>query len=418
MTAAAGLPRPFWLLWAGVTLTSLGDGVRLVTFPLLAARLTFDPAVIALVTVAMYLPALAVGPFAGVMVDRSRKRNTILTANATRVVVLLALAWLAWSEHATVLLLCIFAFVYGSADALENPASHAILPRLVDHDALSSANSRLQSGQIAAEMFVGRALGGTLFGLAAWSPMLTSAILLMLASSFIFRLPREPAGRRQPSAEAAIWREAREGIVVVTGSRLLRRMSVLVAFWAGASGAFWGVATLYALGTLQSGASGYGVMLALSAVGSLVGAAFSVRIVRRAGAGLAAILAVTLSSGSILALGFTDHLWSAAALLAVNGLGVTVWNVISVTVRQANVPPELLGRVASSYRILATAAMPLGAAAAGLIAGATSVPFALAITGLTLGAAGGTVLPGLSHTLSRTWPRGASSAELPSATRP
>lgn len=418
MSPASGLPRPFWLLWTGVTLTSVGDGIRLLAFPLLATRLTSDPAVIALVTVAMYLPALAVGPFAGVIVDRSRKRNTILAANATRVVVLLALAWLTWSDHATVLALCIFAFTYGSADALENPASHAILPRLVNHNALSTANSRLQSGQIVAEMFIGRAAGGTLFGLAAWSPMLTSALLLMLASSFIFRLPRETARHRQPSTGAAIWRDAWEGIVVVTGSPLLRQMSVLVAFWAGASGAFWGVATLYALDTLQSGASGYGIMLALSAIGSLLGAAFSVRIVRRAGAGLAAILALTLSSGSILALGFTDQLWSAAALLAVNGLGVTVWNVISVTVRQTNVQPELLGRVASSYRILATVAMPLGAAAAGLIASATSVPFALATTGLTLGVAGGIVLPGLARTLSRTWPRGASSAELPSATTP
>lgn len=418
MTAAPRLPRTFWLLWTGVTLTSLGDGVRHVAFPLLAARLTSDHATIALVTVAMFLPALTLGPFAGVIVDRSRKRNTILAANAARGVILLALAWLAWSDHVTVPLVCIFAFAYGSADALENPASHAILPRLVAHNALSTANSRLQSGQILAEMFVGRAVGGMLFGLAAWSPMLTSAILLMLASSFILRLPRESARRRRESGEAAIWREARDGIVVVTGSRLLRQMSVLVASWAGASGAFWGVATLYALDTLQSGASGYGVMLALSAIGSLVGAAFSVRIVRRAGAGLAAILAVTLSSGSILALGFTDHLLSAAALLAVNGLGVTVWNVISVTVRQATVPPELLGRVASSYRILSTASMPLGAATAGLIAGATSVPFALAITGVALGAAGGIVLPTLSHTLSQTWPRGASSAELPSAITP
>lgn len=402
------LPRPYWLLWSGATATSLGDGIRLVAFPLLAAGLTSDAAQIASITVATYLPALLIGPVAGVIVDRSQKRNMILTANVSRAAVLVALSVMITAGGLSIPALCGFAFVYGAGEALEDPASHAILPRLVSGDVLGAANSRLQTGQILAEMFIGRAAGGILFALAAWTPMLANTLLLLLAASFVAALPPEQI---QPVlGQSPMWRDIRDGITIVARSPLLSRMSLLVAFWSATSGAFWGVATVYALEDLRSGPTGYGILLALSAVGSLAGATLAVRVVRAVGAGTGAVVAMVLSAGSVLALGFTRELWLAAALLAANGFGVTVWNVISVTVRQANVPLELLGRTSSTYRILSTAFMPVGAALAGLTASATSPSIALIATGVMLAAAGCLALPRLRPILSRSWPRTSSSA--------
>jgi len=49
------------------------------------------------------------------------------------------------------------------------------------------------------------------------------------------------------------------------------------------------------------------------------------------------------------------------------GVGVSIWNVITVSLRQQITPGRLLGRVNSAYRLVAWGTMPLGAIAGGLL---------------------------------------------------
>lgn len=413
MSDGRALDRPFWMLWGSAVSTSVGDGIRLVAFPLLATGITKDPVQISLITVATYLPTLLIGPFAGVIVDRARPRDVILIADLGRVVIIAGLALVVFQDFLSIGLLYAAAFAYGLGECFEDPASHAILPRLVRREVLSTANSRLQSGQISAELFAGRALGGTLFALAEWSPLLIDGALLLLAATFIYQVPTDrlsTIARGSNGAAAPFRAQLAEGVRVVWASGLLARMSLLVAAWSGVSGAFWGVATLYALDDLHSGPSGFGFVLALSAVGSLLGSFLAIRIVRAVGAASGTVLALVLSAGSVATLSLISSLWLAAAALAANGFGVTIWNVISVTVRQANVPVRLLGRVSSAYRILSTAAMPTGAVVAGALATMVGPPRTLGCAGALLAVAGACAIPGLWGKLTETWPRGSSSA--------
>ena len=64
-TMSAPLPGAFWRLWTSVTLSNLGDGIRLAAFPLLAVILTQDPRLVAGVAVVQYLPWLLLGLPAG-----------------------------------------------------------------------------------------------------------------------------------------------------------------------------------------------------------------------------------------------------------------------------------------------------------------------------------------------------------------
>jgi len=188
-------------------------------------------------------------------------------------------------------------------------------------------------------------------------------------------------------------------------------MSLLLAVWAGVSGAFWGVAAIYALRDFESGEVGFGIMLALSAVGSLVGAWVAIRIIRRLGAPGAAITAVLISGASIIALTWTRDLWLASLLLAFNGAAVTLWNVMTITIRQAIVEPNMLGRVSSTYLVLARIALPVGAGLAGLLATVTDAPTAFLVFGGFLLASPAVLLPMLWKAFGQSWPRGQSSAQ-------
>lgn len=177
MTSGQKLGRPFWVFWSAVTATNVGDGIRLVALPLLATQVTEDPGLIALVTVFTYVPALLFGQVAGVFVDRVRKRRLIALSQVGRAVVLAVVAVAIAIGMLDIVMLCAAAFLYGAGEAVSDPASHAILPRLVAANDLGRANSDLQSGQIVGEMFVGRALGGILFAVAQPLPILANVLI-------------------------------------------------------------------------------------------------------------------------------------------------------------------------------------------------------------------------------------------------
>jgi MFS family permease len=99
--------------------------------------------------------------------------------------------------------------------------------------------------------------------------------------------------------------------------------------------------------------------------------------------------------------------------MACNGFFVTMWNVVTVTLRQRIVPAELLGRVNSVYRMLGWGLMPLGALAGGFIAHAAGLRAAYVVGGVLSGAALLAALPALAGAAS-----GSSSADKASPDKP
>jgi len=406
------LGAPFWKVWCASTAENLGDGIRLVALPLLATRLTSDPALIALVTVVTYLPAVVFGSLAGVLVDRVDRRRAMLAANIGRALILLVLVALIANDLATMPWLLLFALLYGIGEVIADPAAHAYLPRIVAPQHLGNANSKIFTGQIVGEQFVGRALGGILFAGAAFLPFAGNAAVLVLAALLIATLPADPSAPVTSSGgnqAQRVWTDLREGLRFVFSSPLLRGMSLLLGAWAATAGAFWGVAVVYATSELQATASAFGIFLAVSAVGSLIGASLATRLLGLWGAFPTVLVSLAASTVAITCLSITPNLAVATVLLAINGVATTCWSVLSVTVRQRSVPNRLLGRVASTYRILATVSMPLGAGLAGLVASAFGTRIVFLASGALLVIAGALLLPGLRSPITAAWPRDASS---------
>src|SRR5690606_17400051 len=82
---------------------------------------------------------------------------------------------------------------------------------------------------------------------------------------------------------------------------------------------------------------------------------------------LLSINAVT-QAGVIVLPVLTHDVVAIGAAHAIGGLGVALWNVGTVTMRQRVVPLHLLGRVVSAHRLVAWGSLALGALAGGLVA--------------------------------------------------
>jgi MFS family permease len=133
---------------------------------------------------------------------------------------------------------------------------------------------------------------------------------------------------------------------------------------------------------------GYGLLSTGLAVGAVLGGLVANRVSRLLGPGRALVAAVTILGASTGVIGLLANAWLVGAMLAVLGFAALVWNVITVSLRQAIVPDHLFGRVNSVYKLFAMGAMPLGALLGGILARTLGLaaPFLVGGAGIVLAA--------------------------------
>jgi MFS family permease len=128
------------------------------------------------------------------------------------------------------------------------------------------------------------------------------------------------------------------------------------------------ILVLYCLRVLHLGHAGFGLFLALAAVGNVVGGLLAGRITARLGTGRVVFAAALLAAAAYVVVGLTSALGVALLALAAEAVAVAVGNVATLSLRQSVIPCELLGRVGNAFRMCIFGVIPLGALAGGLIA--------------------------------------------------
>ena len=128
------------------------------------------------------------------------------------------------------------------------------------------------------------------------------------------------------------------------------------------------VLVLFAEEQLGLGGTGYGILLAFSAIGGLVGSFITVSVRARFGYRLTITASLALGAITLMILAFISQPLVAGALLALYIMHAVIWNICSTSIRQRLVPSELLGRVGAASRVLGLVGLALGSAFGGLLA--------------------------------------------------
>lgn len=389
VAASAPLGTAFWQLWSASTAANLGDGVRRVAFPLLALTLTRDPVLISVVAAATTLPWLLIGPVAGVVIDRYDRLRLLWTVNAGRTAVVAALVVALATGQASIAVLIVAALLLGAGETFVNNAALALVPRTVAPVQLERANARLYGAQVITGQFLGQGITGALFAAAALAPFALNAAALATATATAAILSArsarstgatgagpQPQRARRPALQGAVaaFAEVAEGVRWLFTNALLRALWIVLAALGFASGAFWGVIALYAADILSLGPTGFGLFLAIGAAGSLLGSQIAPAVRDRLGTAGAMYAGVALVVAASVGLAITRSPVVATALMVANGVGVLVWNVVGVSLRQRVVPDHLLGRVNAAFSMVAVGGATAGALIAGLVAGAAGLP--------------------------------------------
>ena len=358
-------------LWAAAGISTLGDGVREAALPLLAASLTRDPGAVAAVAFAGRLPWLLFSLVSGALVDRADRRRVMWMVDSGRALVVTGLAAAVLFDATSIPLLAVIAFVLGTGETLFDNAAQSFLPSVVARDQLEEANSRLYAAQISSQEFVGPPVGSLLFAAAMAAPFFLDAGSFVAAVALVLGIRTSPRTPRPAGAAATrLWSEIGEGLRWLWRHRLLRTLALMLGTWNLLTTASGAVFVLFATEDLHVSTAGYGLLFSAGAVGSIAGSMVATRIIRGFGAGRALLTAVVVSGLAYIVVALTSNAYLVGVMGAVGGLLAVVWNVITVSLRQAIIPDELLGRVNSVYRFLGWGMMPIGAALGGVVASA------------------------------------------------
>lgn len=362
------LGGPFWRLWASSTVSAAGDGLTFVAVPLLAARLTRDPAQVALVQTAQQSAWLLLGLVSGALADRWDRVRIMAVTDLVQAALFAAFA-VAVAEGAVGLpLLAGFAFVTGVAGVMGMNAASAFLPAVVRRDRLETANSWLQVGMTVPSSLLGPPIGGVLFVIAVSLPFtvdavsfLASGLIVLTLAGRVRRTPR--TGAPQPMRAALA-----EGLRYLWSSHVLRTLCLLLAVFNAVSAAVLGVLVLFVQESLGLSERGYGVLLVVFAVGGVTGMATSSWLRRRLGTHGIVVSVLSVQGAALLATGLVPAVAVTAVAFALAGATGGLWNVATISLRQRIVPDALLGRVTSAYRLVGLGSMPVGSALGGLLA--------------------------------------------------
>ncbi|MEA2290442.1 MAG: hypothetical protein QOD55_2439 [Solirubrobacteraceae bacterium] len=373
--------RDFALLWTGMTVSLLGDGIFLVALAWQVYDLDNDPVALSLVGTAWTLGMVAFLLTGGVVSDRVERRRVLVAADVVRALALVAMGVLSLTGVVEIWHLVALSVLMGIGEAFFGPAFGALVPDVVATDHLVQANALDQLVRQAAARLLGPALGGGVVALVGpGTAFLVDAGTFLLSAACVAAL----RVRSLPHVRArSARRELREGFAFV------RREPWL---WSTILSATVGL--LFIMGPLQvllpyivrnelgAGAGGYGLVLAAAGAGSVVVSLVLGQTGMPRRYLTFSYIGWTVGTLPFLGYAVATELWQLAALSVVYGACMTAGMVVWGTLMSTRVPPELRGRVHSLDWFVSIALTPLSFALTGPVSKAIGIDATLVIAAI------------------------------------
>lgn len=378
----------FLKLWAGQAVSELGSTVTRDAIPLLAVlTLGASPFEMGILSALGGLPALIFGIFAGVWVDRLRRRPLMMGADLGRAILLGLIPLCAALGVLRIELVFGIMILAGLLGVFFNTAYRAYLPTLVMRSQLVEGNSKLALTSSLSEVG-GAGLAGVLVQWIGAPFAILLDALSFLSSTVSLALIRKPEPEIQPGGERpSLAREAAEGLREVGGRPVLRALLGATATSSFLGNIFAPLYSLYAIRELGLSPAALGLTIALGGVSGLAGSLLAGRALRRFGLGPVLVSMLALGSLTALLIPLAGSLPGSGLLLLgtaqLLGDGLdTIYSIHTISLRQAITPDRLLGRVNASLELVTGGIAPLGALAGGVLAALLGVQTALYIAAL------------------------------------
>jgi MFS family permease len=383
--------RNFQLLWAGQTVSAIGDQMTGLALPVLAiTMLQATEWQVGMMNAAGMSMFLLIGLPAGAWVDRWLKRRVMIFADLVRMLVLLTVPFAWWAGILNVTYLIVGAAIISAANVFFDVAYQSVLPIMLPKEQMAKANSALETTK-QTSMLVGPAVIGYLLTIVkAPILMLADAVSYFVSLLSISRIKMDESAI--PKKDRGKLRdEISEGVKFVTKHPIISRITASTATFNFFTSGVHTLVPILVLRYMDVSPALYGLVFTAAAAAGLAGALSAAKIGTWIGQGNAVIASLVFSALAVFGFPIAAMIGDASALpivivceslIAFSGL---VYNITQVSARQALCPEHLLGRMNASIRFFVWGVMPISALLAGALVtwfGMASVVFGAAIGAL------------------------------------
>jgi MFS family permease len=271
--------RNYRYTWMGQVVSEIGDNFNNIAVFALAMELTHSGLVVMGVMLARAIPVIAIGPLAGVLLDRFDRKRIMIASDLTRAVVAMGFI-LALRQH-QVWLLYTFSALLMIASPFFSAGRSAILPTIANRDEIHTANSLTQATQWI-NLTVGTFLGATVVGIGYEWAFTFNALSFVFSAWAIWHLQAPNGGKFRARSRSLNetdvvrpWHEYREGVRYLRSVPLLLAIALLSVGWATGGGAAQILFTLFGEIVFNRGAAGIGTIWGCAGLGLLFGSAFA-----------------------------------------------------------------------------------------------------------------------------------------------
>lgn len=377
--------RNYRLFAAGQVVSLTGTWMQRVAQDWLVLNLSHNSGTaIGVTTGLQFAPVLLFGMYGGLIADRYHKRRVLVITQIVMGLLALALGLLDLTGAVELWHVYALAFALGIATAIDSPVRQSFVTELVGPSLLPNAVS-LNSATFNTARVLGPATAGVLIAVAG-----TSWVFLINAASFVGVLAGlammrddelftgKPASRRKGAVL--------EGLAYVRKRPELVAITMLVGVVGTLGFNFQLTSALLVKNTFHHGAGSYGLISAVYASGSLLGALASARRGRAARRRLVFVAAAAYGLIEILA-GLMPTYWAFFALLVPFGFATLTFSTAANTTVQLAAAPAMRGRVMALYLIVFMGGTPIGSPLIGWIAEVAGPRWSLITGGVASAAA-------------------------------
>jgi MFS family permease len=374
--------RDFALLWTGMTVSLLGDGIFIVAEAWQVYDIHNDPVALSLVGLAWTGGMTAFLLTGGIVSDRVERRRVLIAADIARAVVVAVTGVLSLAGVLEIWHLVVLAVLYGAGEAFFGPAFGALIPEIVAPQQLVEANSLDQLVRQAGEKLLGPAIGGfVVAAIGVGSAFLVDAATFAVSAACIsaLRVRSQPAPATEDDEQGAL----REGLAFVRSqpwlwSTLIAASLSLLLFL----GPLEVLLPFVVRNDLDAGAWGFGAVLAAAGAGSVL---MSLIVSQRGPPRRYLTFAYgtwTFSTVAFIGYAFGTALWQFMVFAVIFGALETAGMVVWGTLMSSRVPPALRGRVHSLDWFVSIGLTPLSFALTGPVSKGIGVDATLVLAGV------------------------------------
>src|SRR6202453_1358580 len=372
--------RNFKLFFFGQSISVIGTWMTRLATGWLVYRLTHSALLLGMVSFAGQIVSFALGPFAGVWVERLNRRKLLVGTQAAAAVQSLALAALALTHVITLWEIIALTALQGVINAFDMPGRQSFLVQMVEGGNDLSNAIAINSSMANGARLIGPAIAGLVIGAfgEGWCFLIDGvSYFAVIASLLLMRI--KPLNIRHSAT--TMFEQMREGWDYVRTFRPIRTILILFALLSLMGYSYAVLLPIFAGGVFHGGAYTLGWLTAASGIGALVSGLSLV--VRKSVVGLTRILqvAAALLGGALILFGLSHTLWLSLVLMVFVGFGLMQGASVSNTIVQSLVTEDKRARVMGYYTMAFFGAAPFGSLLAGALAHHIGAPHTVIVTG-------------------------------------